>query len=125
MATKTDTDTLRRKERVVAAVDMPGIPAGTPGKVTFVEGLTWIRYWVRFDNGVVRGSINRSKLARPGEELGAARDEAAVVETNGDAAAAADAGAGGAADDGVMHGGVLVPAHLLDRSRARREALGK
>src|SRR3954470_17497485 len=58
---------LRRKERVVAVNDLPGIPAGTPGKVIVVEGLTWIRYWVRFTNGVVRGSLNRRNLARPDE----------------------------------------------------------
>ena len=39
------------KERVVAIRDLPGIPEGTGGKVVFVEGFTWIRYWVRFDNG--------------------------------------------------------------------------
>lgn len=39
-------------DRVVAAEDRPGVPAGTPGKVVIVTGLSWIRYRVRFDNGV-------------------------------------------------------------------------
>lgn len=42
----------RRKDRVVAAEDRPGVPAGTPGVVVIVTGLSWIRYRVRFDNGV-------------------------------------------------------------------------
>jgi len=118
---------LRRKERVVATVDLPGIPEGTPGKVIVVEGLTWIRYWVRFSNGVVRGSINRKQLARPNEwteilrrrELG--EDDtatAAVASDNGESAPAAAEG------ESVMVNGVPVPAHLIERSKARREFLG-
>ena len=41
-----------RKDRVVAAEDLPGVPAGTPGVVVTVTGLSWIRYRVRFDNGI-------------------------------------------------------------------------
>ena len=40
-----------RKDRVVAAEDLPGVPEGTPGTVVMVTGLSWIRYRVRFDNG--------------------------------------------------------------------------
>ncbi len=41
-----------RKDRVLAAEDLPGVPAGTPGRVVMGTGLSWIRYRVRFDNGV-------------------------------------------------------------------------
>src|SRR3954469_2019222 len=94
-------EVLRRKERVVATTDLPGIPEGTTGRVIVVEGLTWIRYWVRFDNGVVRGSLNRRVLARPsewtelvrrreaGEDLVTADDGADVAVADG---AAADGG---------------------------------
>lgn len=41
----------RRRQKVVAAVDLPGVPAGTFGKVWFVSGVTWIRYHVAFENG--------------------------------------------------------------------------
>jgi hypothetical protein len=41
-----------RKDRVTAAQDRPGVPEGTPGVVVMVTGLSWIRYRVRFDNGV-------------------------------------------------------------------------
>ena len=40
-----------RRDRVVAAEDLPGVPEGTPGRIVMVGGLTWIRYRVRFDNG--------------------------------------------------------------------------
>ena len=40
-----------RKDRVVAAQDLPGVPEGTPGRVVMVTGLSWTRYRVRFDNG--------------------------------------------------------------------------
>src|SRR3954462_7573393 len=106
-------EVLRRKERVVAAVDMPGIPEGTAGKVIVVEGLTWIRYWVRFSNGVVRGSINRKHLARPGEwteilrrrELGEDDTTAAAASSNGDSAVAPAAAEG----ESVMVNGIPVP----------------
>ena len=41
----------KRKDRVVAAQDLPGVPEGTPGVVVMVTGLSWIRYRVGFDNG--------------------------------------------------------------------------
>lgn len=42
----------RVKDRVEAVDDeLPGVPAGTPGKIIEVSGLTWIRYRVEFDNG--------------------------------------------------------------------------
>ncbi len=121
---------LRAKERVVATVDMPGIPEGTTGRVILVEGLTWIRYWVRFDNGVVRGSLDRRVLARPSEwtELVRRREAGEDVTVGGNAATAtADAAAADAtapADETVMVNGIAVPAHLIERSKRRREVLG-
>ena len=38
-------------EKVLAAVDLDRVPAGTTGKVKLVNGFEWIRYWVFFDNG--------------------------------------------------------------------------
>lgn len=46
------------RDRVVTAEDVAGIPAGTPGRVIQVSGLSWIRYRVRFDNGVERNLID-------------------------------------------------------------------
>ena len=58
---------LKRHEKVVAAVDLPGVPAGTSGKVELVNGFRWIRYRVGFENGADIGSLDRSQLARPDE----------------------------------------------------------
>lgn len=58
---------LKRHEKVVAAVDIPGVPAGTAGKVELVNGFRWIRYRVGFENGMSVGSLDRAQLARPEE----------------------------------------------------------
>jgi hypothetical protein len=50
------------KDRVVAAQDRPGVPAGTPGRVIQVSGLSWIRYRVRWDNGVEQNLIDGKYL---------------------------------------------------------------
>lgn len=44
--------------------DLPGVPAGTLGKVMMVTGFTWIRFNVLFTNGVNTGQIDRHKLRR-------------------------------------------------------------
>lgn len=50
------------KEKVKATADLPGVPAGTPGVVAAVAGLTWIRYRVRFENGVELGMLDSKYL---------------------------------------------------------------
>lgn len=50
-------------DKVVAAVDLPGVPKGTPGKVTLKNGFRWKRYRVYFENGADIGSLDRSQLA--------------------------------------------------------------
>jgi hypothetical protein len=123
---QTSGEQLARKERVVASNDMPGIPAGTGGKVTIVEGFSWVRYWVRFDNGVIRGSVNRANLARPAEwvELQRRREagEDLVDVKAGDGPSAGGASTEAAAE-GVMVNGVSVPGYLIERSKTRRELL--
>lgn len=101
--------------RVVAAIEMKGVPAGTPGKVIHVQGLSWTRYWVWFDNGLRVGTLHRDKLmtldqwARRGEVV-----EVAAPGVPGPATAAAP----GAAPSGDVGG---VPGHLIERSRLARE----
>jgi hypothetical protein len=115
-------DALRKGEAVLAASALPGVPEGTKGRVVLSVGLTWIRYWVRFDNGVERGSIHRAKLARPSEwdELVArrARGEEAKAEAPAEAAAAVTEDAAAPPATGAAS---RVPAHLLERSRKARE----
>ena len=126
-ATATDPATaqLRKKAKVTAAVDLRGVPEGTPGRVMLVDGFSWVRYWVRFDNGVELGSVRRDQLVTKEqlEAVSGADDEA--VEEAGEGGAAAgggdDAGAGGGV---ATPSGTLVPQKLLDRSKAARARLG-
>lgn len=63
MAPKISTEKLfRRRQKIAAAVDLPGVPAGTFGKVWFVSGVTWIRYHVAFDNGVELANVDGAEL---------------------------------------------------------------
>jgi hypothetical protein len=115
----------RRNERVKALDDLPGVPAGTEGRVELVAGFTWTRYRVAFDNGRDVGSIDGRHLSRPREFAAAlarrdrAELEEVAVEADGSDGEAAAASAG---EDKVVNG-VTVPAHLLERSRRARERL--
>jgi hypothetical protein len=119
-------DGFRRNEWVKNLDDLPGVPAGTRGRVYLVEGFTWTRYRVLFDNGIDIGSLDGAVLARPREFASALerREQAAVAAEAAAAQAetAAEEGAG-AAGEGKTVNGVSVPAHLLDRSRRARERL--
>jgi hypothetical protein len=120
-ATTIDSD-FHRHERVVANLDMVGIPAGTPGKVILVDGFSWLRYRVLFDNGVDRGTLDPRFLVRPKDFIPVdqrVEEEVAApgAESGGDDGDAPTA-AGDASGD---RGGV--PAHLLERSKKARERL--
>ena len=52
----------RRRQKIVAIVDLPGVPPGTFGKVWFVSGVTWIRYHVKFENGEELANVDASSL---------------------------------------------------------------
>jgi hypothetical protein len=112
---------LRRHEKVRANIDLPGVPAGTPGKVLQVTGLTWLRYRVLFANGVQQGLLDGRHLVKPKEFV--PLDQRVAVEpgeaiASGDAAEADDGADAGAADNAFG-----VPAHLLERSKKARERL--
>ena len=62
MPRRKDEQQFKRHQKVVAAVDLPGVPAGTKGKIQIVNGLSWIRYWVVFENGVERGQLGNDDL---------------------------------------------------------------
>ncbi|MGQ0831029.1 MAG: hypothetical protein ACT4OV_05065 [Microthrixaceae bacterium] len=109
---------LKRHEKVRANVDLPGVPAGTPGKVLAVSGLSWGRARVLFANGVELGLLDGRHLVRPRDfvPLDERVEEAVVAVT--DAADAGDEAAEAGADNAFG-----VPAHLLDRSKKARERL--
>lgn len=124
MAKAATLDEFRRGEKVKNLDDLPGVPAGTVGRVYLVDGFTWTRYRVLFDNGVDIGSLDGAALARP-------KDFATALERRSQAAAAASAttaaeeasataAASGGGDDKTVNG-VAVPAHLLERSKRARE----
>ena len=100
---------------VVSTVGMRGVPEGTAGKVIHVQGLSWIRYWVWFDNGERVGTLGRNKLATPQEWD---RRHDVVVPTASLVAAAIGAGDAAPSSTTADVGGV--PGHLLERSRAAR-----
>ena len=115
---------LKKGSKVVATTDLRDVPEGTEGKVTMVTGLTWIRYWVRFGNGVSLGTVPRHKLATPDEWR--RKDE--VVEDDGDGGGDDDGGAvEAAADEGggaTTANGTFVRQLHLDRAKAALERLG-
>lgn len=125
MAKRDDSPAILGKgDKVVLTVDLRDVPEGTEGKVVLVVGLTWIRYWVSFANGVAVGSVNRKQLATPAEWTrrleGGDEAEAGAAEGASDDSSGGDDGGGG----GYTHAGILVPQLLIDRSKAARERLG-
>ncbi|HEY8525666.1 MAG TPA: hypothetical protein VIL48_11910 [Acidimicrobiales bacterium] len=126
MAKAATIDRFKRGETVKNLDALPGVPAGTRGRVLLVDGFYWTRYRVLFENGVDIGSIDGSMLARPKQfeealarREAAAKAEEAQAETGGDGGGAA---AGGGEAKTVN--GVSVPGHLLERSKRARERLG-
>ena len=126
MAKRAEPHEFKRGDTVRTLDPLPGVPQGTKGRVYLVDGFTWTRYRVLFDNGVDIGSIDGSVLARPKDydDALARREQAAVAAeaaTSDDGAAGDEAAAGGSGDKTVN--GVVVPALLLDRSKRARERL--
>jgi len=118
MAKDDTTEQLKRRAKVVSLTDLRGVPRGTTGRVTMVSGLTWIRYFVDFDNGVSIPSVDRSVIATPAEWRNW-KDRPAGAPSI--AAAATPAGEAPAGQVAEAVGGI--PAHLLERSRQARERL--
>lgn len=117
-------EVLPKKARVVAVRDLRGVPAGTGGKIRVVNGLSWPRYWVAFDNGVWLGSVDVGAVIAEDEwsafqermAAEAARAAEAPAEVADPAATEAPAEAP-AADAGSTS---KIPAHLLARSQAAK-----
>jgi len=126
MAKAATLDGFKRGERVKNLDDLPGVPAGTVGRVYLVTGFTWTRYRVLFENGVDIGSLDGSVLARPRDFEAALERRRTAAEEATVAAEAAEAGNGESAGggEGTVVNGVTIPAHLLERSKRARERLG-
>jgi hypothetical protein len=57
-----ETPKFKRKQKVVAVNDLPGVPEGTKGKVFYEAGITWFRYHVLFENGVELANVDGNDL---------------------------------------------------------------
>lgn len=125
----------KKNEVVKATRDLPGVPAGTTGKVKVINGFDWQRYWVFFDNGVDLGQLDNGELVRPqhwdhyfeqqaieAERAAKAAQASQSATADGDGAAGADAAAD--PNDPLARLRALVPAHLLERSAQARARLG-
>ena len=124
MATVLDyTSPIRRHQKVVATVDLPGVPEGTLGKVRVANGFAWYRYWVYFENGVELGHVDHGNLVRAGDWVRFQVERA-------DASLQASEEVDHADDDGGDDGGETaknrfgVPEYILERSREARARLG-
>jgi hypothetical protein len=53
---------LRMGDRVRATVDLPGVAAGTEGKVILANGFNWQRYRVLFTNRAELGDLDHRHL---------------------------------------------------------------
>ncbi len=127
-----------KNEIVMSTEDLPGVPARTQGKVKMVNGFTWRRYWVFFENGVKLGTLDSDQLVRPRDwnrfqsvkteretasvAVAAASVATAAAESGGDGVAAAVSG--GDDDSPAAKLRALVPPHLLERSASARARLG-
>jgi hypothetical protein len=128
MAKAATIDRFRKGETVRTLDPLPGVPAGTKGRVYLIGGFAWTRYRVLFENGVDIGTLDGSTLARPSqydEALERRIRAAEAAEANAGAEASGDDGAAAAADGAAAKvvNGVTVPPHLIDRSKRARERL--
>ena len=57
---------LRVADRVRSTVEMPGVPAGTEGKVLLANGFNWLRYRVLFTNGIEVGDLDSRNIEASG-----------------------------------------------------------
>ena len=118
----------KRGEKVMLVHPIPGRTEGERGKIKLVSGFDdWKRYWVRFSDGELVGSVDHTDLVRPRmypswrqrEEQAAAAAQSAAA---GSAAASTTPGIEASGEGG---GGVadLIPAALMERSRAAKARL--
>lgn len=113
---------LERGEKVRLVEDIPGHPAGSSGKVAIANGITWLRYWVRFSDGTSVGHIDHSALVRTKDydsycrlrELEAAAEHKAAHTDSSDSGRGASGGP-------APIGGVATPQRPPGRAKAAKE----
>lgn len=112
---------LDKNARVTLTRALPLVPEGTSGRIKVVNGLTWPRYWVQFENGQWVGSVSEADLV-PSDDYEEYKVRRAEEAARPAATATADPAAGGdvAAAEAPAGAGSKVPAHLLERSQRAR-----
>ena len=113
---------LDKHARVTLTRALPLVPEGTSGKVKLVNGLTWPRYWVQFDNGEWVGSVSEVDLVLADDyEAYKQRKAEEAARPAVTAAATPEAAAGGdGASAAPAAAASKVPASLLERSQRAR-----
>lgn len=116
----------RKGELVIATRDLEDVPGGTEGKIQLHNGLgSWHRYWVLFEGTRQMGQVDHDDLVRP-SQLQAWKDrkvEAALAAERAASGAAEAAAAEVTAGDAGGGAASLIPAHLLERSKAAKARL--
>jgi len=117
------TSPIRRHQKVVATVDLPGVPEGTLGKVRVANGFAWYRYWVDFENGVELGHVDHGNLVKAGDWV---RFQVERADASLQASEEVDHSDGDDGDDGgeTAENRFGVPEYILERSREARARLG-
>ncbi len=127
---------LKPHTKVRSVIDLPNVAKYSNGKVELANGVTWVRYWVRFENGESIGHISHGDVIpvkfwdqylvhKEQTEREAAEAEArAAAAAEAGVDAAASGGGEAAAGGGSVINGVSIPPHLLERSAAARTRLG-
>ncbi|MBT8240843.1 MAG: hypothetical protein KJN63_06405 [Acidimicrobiia bacterium] len=115
----------KRGESVMLVRPIPGHVEGQRGKVRLVNGFDeWKRYWVRFADGDLVGSVDHDALVRPRmyekwrerqAADAASAENAQSASTTAAEIAPTSGGGGGIADQ--------IPAQLLERSQAAKARL--
>ena len=116
---------IRRYKKVVATVELPGVPEGTVGKVRVANGFAWYRYWVDFDNGVRMGQVSHDNLCHQDDwgrfQFDRAETERRALEPPKDSVDSDEGDEGAAGAVGNQFG---VPEHLIQRSLDARKRVG-
>jgi hypothetical protein len=116
---------IKRYKKVVATVELPGVPEGTVGKVRVANGFAWYRYWVDFDNGVRMGQVSHDNLCHQDDwgrfQFDRAEIERRALETPEDSVDSDEGDEGAAGAVGNQFG---VPEHLIQRSLDARKRVG-
>jgi hypothetical protein len=75
MPRKNEEPVFRKRQKVAATRDLPGVPAGTAGRVVLIGGYAWVRYRVAFANGVELGMLHAEDLTTQAQAEAAAEAE--------------------------------------------------